>query len=68
MCVCVCVCVCVRARACDRVVAQLVRECIWSMETSGLQVQVTEMASYSIVALIKQETYTQLLLSNQESY
>ena len=47
-------CVCVRACA----VAQLVRECIWRMETlpwdlARLQVQVTVMASYGIISLAK---------------
>ena len=61
---CVCVCVCVCVRVCGAA-AQLVRKCIWTMETFGLQVQVTVMASYGIISL-KQKTYTQLLLSTQE--
>ena len=48
--VCVCLYVC-------GAVAQLVRECIWRMETSGLQVQVTVMVSYGIISLSKKLTH-----------
>ena len=49
-------------------VSKLVRVILWSeyiRDPAGLQVPVTAIACYGIISLIKQETYTQLL-STQE--